>query len=285
MTVTLAQLRALVAAVDHRSFTEAAASLAISQSAVSHAISALERAVGGRVVHRDPPVRPTALGERVLPHARATLASVGTLEDAARGPQLTGVVRLATVTTVYRAVLPRLLRRWDARLPDVDVQVFEGDDGEMSVWLEGGMVDAAVLVDPPAIPTGARLLATDDYRAVVRRDHPFARERSISLAELLEDPLIVSGGGYEEQIRELHHLAGLTFESRRRVRELATLITMVEKGLGVSILPSLGAGMLGPRLVMLPLTPRLERTLVMSGPQSRPWHPLVTALLEELEGP
>jgi len=60
---------------------------------------------------------------------------------------------------------------------------------------------------------------------------------------------------------------------------------MVEKGLGVSILPSLGAGMLGPRLVMLPLTPRLERTLVMSGPQSRPWHPLVTALLEELEGP
>ena len=285
MTFTLAQLRAVVAAVDHRSFTEAAASLAISQSAVSHAVSAFERAVGGRVVHRDPPVRPTALGERVLPHARAALASVGTLEDAARSPQLTGVVRLASVTTVYRAVLPPLLRRWEARLPDVDVQVFEGDDVEMSVWLEGGMVDAAVLVDPQTIPTGARLLATDDYRAVVRRDHPFAREPSISLVELIEDPLIVSGGGYEEQIRELHHRAGLTFESQRRVRELATLITMVEKGLGVSILPSLAAGMIGARLVMLPLTPLLERNLVVSGPLSRPWHPLVTAILEELDAP
>lgn len=219
----------------------------------------------------------------VLPHARAALASVGTLEDAARSPQLTGVVRLASVTTVYRAVLPTLLRHWEARLPDVDVQVFEGDDREMSVWLEGGMVDAAVLVDPPAIPTGARVVATDDYRAVVRRDHPFAREQEISLVELLEDPLIVSGGGYEERIRELFHLAGLTFEGQRRVRELATLITMVEKGLGVSILPSLGATMIGPRLVMLPLTPHLQRTLVVSGPQSRAWHPLVTALLEELD--
>ncbi|WP_372593680.1 LysR family transcriptional regulator [Actinotalea sp.] len=285
MTVTLAQLRAVVAAVDHRSFTEAAASLRMSQSAVSHAISALERSLGGRVVHRDPPVRPTALGERMLPHARAALASVGSLEDAARTPQLTGVVRLATVTTVYRAVLPRFLRRWESRLPDVDVQVFEGDDTEMSVWMEGGMVDAAVLVDPPTIPPGARVLATDDYRAVVRRDHPFARESSISLAELLEDPLIVSSGGYEEQIRELHHQAGLPFESQRRVRELATLMTMVEKGLGVSILPSLGAGLLSNRLVMLPLTPHVERNLVLSGPQSRPWHPLVTALLEELAIP
>ena len=182
-------------------------------------------------------------------------------------------------------ILPRLLRRWEARLPDVDVQVFEGDDSEMSVWLEGAMVDAAVLVDPSSVPTGARHLATDEYRAVVRRDHPFAREAGISLAELLEDPLIIYGGGYEEQIRELHHMAGLPFESNRRVRELATLTTMVEKGLGVSILPSLGAGMLGPRLVMLPLTPRLQRTVMISGPQTRPWHPLVTALLEELDAP
>ena len=285
MTVTLAQLRAVVAAVDHRSFTDAAAGLGMSQSAVSHAISALERAVGGRVVHRDPPVRPTALGERILPHARAALASVDTFEDAARTPRLTGLVRLATVTTVYRAALPPLLRRWEVRFPDVDVQVFEGDDSEMPVWMESGMVDAAVLVNPPTPPIGSRVLATDDYRAVVRRDHPFAREAEISLAELLEDPLIVSSGGYEDQIRDLHHHAGLPFESQRRVRELATLITMVEKGLGVSILPSLGARMLSPRLVMLPLTPRVERNLVLSGPQTRPWHPLVTALLEELDTP
>ncbi len=148
--------------------------------------------------------------------------------------------------------------------------------------MEGGLVDAAVLVSPALVPPGAHVLATDDYRAVVRRDHPFAREPRISLAELLEDPLIVSSGGYEDQIRELHHQAGLPFESQRRVRELATLITMVEKGLGVSILPSLGAGLIGPRLVMVPLTPHVERHLVLSGPQSRPWHPLVIALLEEV---
>lgn len=282
MDVSLAQLRSLVAVADHGSFGAAAEALNLSQSAVSHAVAGLERALGGPVFHRSPAVAPTSLGESVLPHARAVLASLRALDTSAsrhRGV-LSGSVRLAAVPTVCQGLLPRLLDEWAVRLPRVQVQVFEGDDHEMPQWLEAGTVDVAILVDAQPAPPGSRLVAVDDFRAVVRRDHPLAGQPSLDLADLLDDPLIVSAGGCESQVRRLHRENGLRYAPAQHVRELGTLISMVGRGVGVSIMPSLGAGMLPASLRMIPLSPRRTRTLSLSGPASRPWHPLAQALVD-----
>lgn len=279
---TLAQLRVLVAVVDTGSFTQAAATLGISQSAVSHALAALEREGPGPLVERGGAVAPTALAQRLLPHARSALASA----DAFSAERVTfaggarGTVRLAAVPTVCQGLLPALLRSWSTRLPDVRVQVFEGDDDELPRWLEVGTVDAAILVDPRPAPEGSLLVARDDYRAILRRDHPFATEGQVDLAELGEDGLLVSTGGCEAQVRRLHADADLPFRPAQHVRELATLMRMVVEGIGVSIMPSLGGAMLPPELVMVPLAPTRGRELVLSGPQQRPWHPLVRTLVE-----
>ncbi len=277
---TLAQLRVLAAVVDLGSFTDAAAALDVSQSAVSHAVAALEKEAGGRLIERGTPSTATPLGTRLLPHARAAVASADAyLADAATGRHR-GTVRLAAVPTVCQGLMPALLKHWSARLPDVHVQVFEGDDDEMPQWLEGGIVDAAVLVDPDVGHPGGVLVGRDDFRAVVRSDHPLVAEPAIDLAELQEDGLLVSGGGCEAQVRRLHAVAGLPYRADQRVRELATMVRMVAEGIGVSIMPSLGGGLLPPGVVMRPLTPSATRDLVLTGPARRPWHPLVRALVE-----
>jgi DNA-binding transcriptional LysR family regulator len=284
MAPTLPQLRTLLAVVDSGSFTAAAQTLGVSQSSVSRTLRALEEDIGGPLLDRDRGNSPTALAGEVIPHARAAVAALEALDGSvrARSGVPEGRVRLGAVPTVIQGLVPGLLSVWAARLPKVEVSIFEGDDDEMPEWLETGMVDAAILVDPHPDPPGSVLVGEDEHAAVVRRDHPFAGEKVIPLNELLEDGLLVSMGGCEVQVRRIHALAGLPFETRQRVRELATLMTMVQEGIGVAIMPRLGEGMLPATLRMIPLEPTVGRRLVLSGPNTRAWSPLTAALVDAL---
>ncbi|MPY48639.1 LysR family transcriptional regulator [Streptomyces acidicola] len=286
MEVTLRQLGVFVAIADHEGFGAAATALGMSQSSVSHSLAALERAVQGELVCRAAPVRPTPLGDVLLPHARATLSAARGFTAAAAAHTSAaagGSIGLAVPPTAARGLLPGLLRLWHEQLPHVEITLFEGLDGEIGEWLESGTVDAAILVDPDPLPRGALHLATDAYEAVVRSDHPLAGEESIELADLLEDPLLATTSGCENQVKHLHSLTGLPYRPTQRIRELTTLLCMVEAGLGVAIVPSLAASMLSKTLTLVPLRPRLERRLVLTGPTSRPWHPNVTAIRELAE--
>ncbi|MDI6022400.1 LysR family transcriptional regulator [Leucobacter sp. UT-8R-CII-1-4] len=281
MDVSLSQLRAFVAVLDRGSFTEAAAQLQMSQSAISHAIAGLERVVGGPVIRRGSGVSLTNVGSQILPHARAALASIEAMESALRPDDaLTGVVRLGAVPTVYQGLVPELLANWAARLPGVAVQIYEGDDDEMLEWVEAGVVDAAILTEPRNASPDGKLIATDEFCAVLRKDHPLAELEAIPLAEMLEDGLIVSTGGCEGEVNRMYAEEQLSFRYSHRVREISTLFHMVGQGLGVAIVPSLGRAMLPDTLTMKPLSPSQPRRLVLSGPSSRPWHPLARALVE-----
>ncbi|MFD0349780.1 LysR family transcriptional regulator [Kitasatospora aburaviensis] len=136
--VNLAQLRALIAVADAGGFGVAAAELGISQSAVSHAVAALERALGAPVLLRTSPARPTPLGEQILPHARAAVASAAAVSAIAtrHSGGLTGTVRLAAPTTVCQGLLPALLQDWRAAHPGSPSGSSRG--GRRAAGLAGG---------------------------------------------------------------------------------------------------------------------------------------------------
>ncbi|MEV7770931.1 LysR substrate-binding domain-containing protein [Kitasatospora sp. NPDC086791] len=282
--VNLAQLRALVAVADTGGFGAAADELGISQSAVSHAVGALERVLGAPVLMRGVPCRPTPLGEQVLPHARTAVASAAAVRTVATRHTggLTGTVRLAAPTTVCQALLPGLLRDWKAAYPEVTVRVFEGEDAELPAWLEAGTVDAAVLVDAGPPRPGAVTLGADSMHALLRRDHPLAGQETIHVAELEDDDFLLSEGGCERHIREAYRRAGTRFEPRHRIRDLNTLIGMVHAGVGVSVMPALALPMLPADCVLVPIRPAVHRTLTLTGPAGRPWSPVVSGLLAGL---
>ncbi|MFE4393854.1 MULTISPECIES: LysR family transcriptional regulator [Streptomycetaceae] len=279
--VNLAQLRALVAVADTGGFSAAADELGISQSAVSHAVAALERSLGAPVLWRGSPCRPTPLGEQVLPHARTAVASAAAVRAIATrhsgGP--TGTVRLAAPTTVCQALLPGLLKDWRAAYPQVTVRVFEGEDDELAAWLEAGTVDAAVLVDAGPLPPGAVSLGADSMHALLRRDHPLAGQPTVHVAELEDDDFLLSEGGCERHIREAYRRAGTRFTPRHRIRDLNSLIGMVHAGVGVSVMPALALTMLPADCVLVPIRPAVHRTLSLTGPTGRPWSPAVGSLL------
>ncbi|MEV4921560.1 LysR family transcriptional regulator [Streptomyces roseoverticillatus] len=284
MSVNLPQLRAFLAVVDTGGFSAAAAELGMSQSAVSHAVASLERELAAPLLVRAAPARTTALGERVLPHARVALAAARSVEQIAAeaAEAMTGVVRLAATPTVCQGMVPGLLRHWREDQPGITVRVFEGDSAEVSAWLDDGTADAAILIDPPPGP-GVQL-ATDHYRALLPGDHPLAGEPSVDIRDLEDDQFLISPNGCEARIRTIHGLAGLRFDPTHRVRDLATLISMVQAGIGVTVLSEVSRSFIPPDLVLLPLEPRTARRLVLTGPSARPWHPAVRALAESAAG-
>ncbi|WP_411133556.1 LysR family transcriptional regulator [Streptomyces sp. C10] len=293
MTLNLPQLRAFLAVVDTGGFSAAAAELGMSQSAVSHAVASLERELTAPLLIRATPVRTTVLGAKVLPHARMALSAVRSVEQLAAdaGGTMTGTVRLASTPTVCQGLVPGLLRHWREDRPRITVRVFEGDSAEVAAWLEDGTADAAVLIDPPPAPAGKYApsgpgieLATDEYRALLPRDHPLADEPRVDIRDLEDDPFLISPNGCEARVRTLHSLAGLRFSPTHRVRDLATLISMVQAGLGVTVLSEVSRSLIPPDLVLLPLQPQTSRRLVLTGPPARPWHPALRTLAESAAG-
>lgn len=283
MGVTLKQLAVLSAVIEYDGFGAAAQELGVDQSSISHSVAALEKTAGASLVTRVSPVRPTELGQALLPHVRTALAAGRAIESLIsehHANKPTGTVRIAASQTAAHRMLPKMLKEWAESFPDVDIRVFEGDDDELEEWLNDGVVDCAILIDPGAVPAGGLELLTDRFRAVVRKDHPFSSQSQVELTELLEDPLLVSLGGCEPQIRTLHTRSGVGYNPAQRVREISTLLSMVESSIGVAIMPALAVSMLPTTLTMVDLTPHLERRLVLTGPANRPWHPQVTHMLE-----
>ncbi|QUH00992.1 LysR family transcriptional regulator [Saccharopolyspora erythraea] len=278
--VNLAQLRAFLAVVDAGGFGAASEALDISQSAVSHAVAAMERTVGCRVLVRQGRPRPTAFGERILCHARTAVSAADSIAElAARRDGLpTGTLRLAAPPTVCQGLLPELLTGWRHDYPRLAVHVFEGEDDEVADWLAGAAVDVAVLVDPPG-GEGVRV-GSDVFQALLPHDHPLAGEDVIDVTDLDDDPFLLSCGGCERHLREVYRLGKAQLAPAHRIREMGTLLAMVAAGMGVTVVPGLAAAMLDPRLVLVPLRQRVTRELVLTGPPGRPWHPAVTALVE-----
>ncbi len=281
MPVGIPQLRALVAVVDEGSFSAAATRLGISQSAVSHAVASLEQATGRPVLSRPGPPRTTVLGEQVLAQARVAVTAVRAVEELAarRDGHPSGSIALAAPPTVCHALVPALLEQWRADFPGVAISLFEGEDEEVAGWLDSAVADLAVLVDPPHVPDHAVVLDSDVFHAVLRADHPLAAQDELDVADLYDDDFLLSTGGCERAIREIHRGGAVPFAPIHRIRQLGTLFAMVRAGVGVSIVPGSAAGMVGPDVVLVPLRECTRRSLVLSGPLHRPWHPAATALV------
>ena len=124
----LHQLRALEAIVREGSFVDAAARLDLSQSSLSHAIAALERELGVRLLDRGRHgARPTEEGRRILKHGSQILASVEAIlaeTDSSVGI-LSGRVRVGAIPSATVAFLPKVIARFARAHPEVEIVLLE----------------------------------------------------------------------------------------------------------------------------------------------------------------
>lgn len=280
--MTLAQLRAFTAVAECGGFTAAADRLGISQSGISHAISSLEKALQTSLFSRDRKgARLTSFGEEVLPLSRRILHSVEQIHSRASSVQnlQMGTLRIGTVSSAASNLLPKILGRFQRRYPDLELRLLEGTDQEVIEWVQEYVVDLAV--------TGAMspevrrdLITEDEFRLLVPQDHELAPRDAVALRALDGKRFLMSAGGCEPMIQDLLDGASASMSIAFRVRETSALLTMVQEGLGVTIVPELALPEQLPEgICSCSLQPRAFRQLFVATNDTELHSPAVEAFI------
>ena len=262
----LSQLRALVAIADTGSFSEAALRIDLSQSAVSHAIATLEDELGIVLLNRGRQgaiLTPT--GQRITEDARQVLQALDNIchkAEMAKGLE-GGEVRIAAFRSVATHVLPDVIRQFRQKYPKISISIDEKFHyQQVEEDLRQGKADVGFTYLPTQADFESWELMRDRYIVLLpKSEAPFPEP--FSWEDLARYPLIL-GPSYDGDRQTIErHLRnhGQDTTPAYAVREDSTILSMVERGLGATIMAKLAAEPIPPKLQVLELPVCLERVI------------------------
>ncbi|SIO59380.1 LysR substrate-binding domain-containing protein [Paraburkholderia phenazinium] len=240
----------LLLVVDSGSMAEAARRVGVTAAAVAQQVQALERELGvPLLVRAGRTVIPTEAGHRVIERARGLVREFSDLKAFALKGEAAGELRIGTITTALLSLMPDVLARFAAVFSQVKVLIRAGTSMELYETLLRGELDVAVCLHPaftlpkaydwhllreePLVVLAPARFAADDPHELLRRE-PFIRyDRSL-------------GGG--KQADAYLRAARIAPRELFELNSLMAIAMMVDRGLGVSLVPD----------IVSPLTAGLE---------------------------
>ncbi|MDT0304907.1 LysR family transcriptional regulator [Streptomonospora wellingtoniae] len=226
----------------------ASTNLGYTPSAVSQHVTALQRETGLTLFTRaGRGLRPTAAGHALAAEADRVLARLGEAESlvAALRSGRTGSLSIAYFASVGAAWMPHVVRRLNTDLPGVQLAL------ELREHIPDSneeRADVQVVVARSGFVPGtgftAHHLLDDPYVAVLPREHPLAGRDEVDLAELADERWIdndFARGWCRANLVEACTAAGFTPAFHVEAHDYPTALAFVEAGIGVTVLPSLGA--------------------------------------------
>jgi DNA-binding transcriptional LysR family regulator len=232
-------LHTFVTVADQGSMAAAARLLNITPAAVAQQIRTLEREIGAPLFARaGRTVSITEAGARILERSRALLHDVADLSALANDEATAGELRLGAGTNALTGLLPDILARMVERFPRIKVFIKPGFSPELYRAVESGELDAAIVLQAPyALPKTCDWLLLREEPLVVLAPAAMAGRDPHEL--LANEPLIRFdrqqwGGRLAEQYLQL---AGIAPQERFELNALNAIAVMVDRGLGVSLVP------------------------------------------------
>lgn len=258
--------RAFLKVVEVGSYTRAAEILGYTQPALSQMISSLEKEIGITLLHRSRyGVRLTPEGERLLPTIQKTVQQYDDLcrmEDEIKGLD-SGLVRIGTVSSVSCHWLPVIIQKFWAKYPNVQLVLHQGDYTSICDWVQTGTVDFGFVNPAAAKGLETQTLQTDPFVAVLPKSHPLAQKSTVSLQELASEPyLLLEEGCYSEPL-EAFRKAGITPNVRLTMHDDYSILSMVEQGLGYSLLAELVLQKTAYDVTVRPVDEPILRTMAL----------------------
>ncbi len=262
--MTFTQLEIFVAVVECQSFSLAANHLGISQSGVSHAISNLEAELGIVLIERHRMgISLTEIGKHVIKRAREMLGlhDVILQEAAATKGLKRGSVRIGSfgITTSVQ-LLPQLMWAFGQKYPEIELRIFEGTEREVIEWLYDRYVDVGFVLLPYEEMDTIQI-AEDQLVAVLPKDHPLAKKSAIRPPDLVSEPFILCGGRSRPLIEEVFRSAGIRLSVRYYLQQVLSILEIVRRGLGVSVVAELALPEDCEGLSIIPFEPKVARQI------------------------
>jgi DNA-binding transcriptional LysR family regulator len=240
---SLEQVRSFVAVAEHEHISKAAASLFLTQGAVTQQVRHFERAVGLQLLERDGRgVRLTEAGRTLAVACRAALRSVQVLEDSAESMKSlqAGSLHLGASPTCASYYLPAQLAGFTRLHPGIKLSMTVEPSAEINRQVVAGALDCGLIEGTPDPELIALVLDHDELILVAHHDHPLAALRRVNAAELARHRYLGRGPTWsaEQNVREM---IGEAFDQSETLNlghpEYVRAATLA--GLGYAALPRL----------------------------------------------
>lgn len=233
----------LVTLADEQQFTRAAAVCGVSQSGLSAAIRSLEDELGTTLFNRTTRrVEPTEAGLALLPHARTMLAQAGAARDAVLRAthELSGSLRVGAEQCLGFVDVSALLERVRRRYPLVDLDFTQAGSLDLVAGVRDGSIDIAFVAAGDHLTRVRRTeLGRRPVVLLAPPQHPLASLDAVDWADLRETDFVDFQDSWA--VRSLNDemcaAHGVTRRVRCTVNDVHTLLDLVQRGLGVALVP------------------------------------------------
>jgi len=264
MDASIQKYLAFVRTVEYGSFTKAAEALNYSQSGISRMISDLEREWKVSLLERGRGgVRLTSDGLKLLPHAKSVCEEYQKLlmeADELNGLR-SGIIRIGTFSSVATHWLPKIIKAFQKDYPGIDYELLLGDYTEIEEWITEGRVDCGFLRLPTNPEFETIELHKDKLLVVLPENHPLAGCDRFPVDALCNDPFMLLEKGAKAEISEIFERNNLVPRVHFTTWDDYAVMSMVESGLGISILPELILQRIPYRIITKELNVPAYRTI------------------------
>ncbi len=233
---------AFVKAVEYGSFTRAAEALNYTQSGISRMINDLESEWGVLLFERGRAgITLTSDGLKLLPQLKRVcneqamlMMQVEDLHD-----MKSGIIRIGTFSSVATHWLPNMIKIFKKDYPNIDFELLLGDYLEIENWIIEGRVDFGFLRLPTKAEIETIFVEQDRLLVVIPEDHPLVNCDKFPINELLNSPFMLLEKGAKAEISEIFEQYQISPQVHFTTWDDYAIMSMVENGLGISILPEL----------------------------------------------
>lgn len=257
---------ALQKIVELGSFSKAAEALGYTQSSMSQMIAALENELSIKLLNRSRAgVTLTIEGAELYPYLERLIYQYQAAQEKAKEIQglETGVIRIGTLASISAHWMPGLLKDFREQYPGVEFVIHQGDYTSIQEWIKTGAVDFG-FVNPKAV-TGMKTIVLKEgaLLAVLPEKHPLAEKEIVPLEDLAAEPFILVEEGHYSEPLEAFQSIGVKPAIKYTIHDDYAIMTMVEAGLGVSILAELVLHRTNYRIALRPTSPPVYRTVAI----------------------
>ncbi len=252
------------AVVRHQSFVRAAESINLTPSAVSRSINALENKLGFQLFIRNRKgSKLTRDGEQIYPLIRSILNAEESLIQ--YSSQILGLecgsVIIGAFSSVCSNWIPDIIETFSTLYPNIHIQIMQGDYEDVVSWTKDGIIDigfASLPLDNTLIETP---LIEDRLLCITPKNFKSKHPDFVQIEEIQNQSFVLQRDGYNLDTISLIRKNSLDIHPEFFIDDDQAILAIVEKGLGISIVPELILKRLQFDVNVYPFEPNEFRTI------------------------
>lgn len=272
--------------VREKSFQKASLILNMTPSAVSHAVSAMEKEVGFSLFVRGKQETVlTTHGELLLPYVRAILKSQESLHQAVAEVQglEKGTVKLGGFNSVCSTWMPEIVKRFQKLYPRIRIEVYQGTYEDVIEWIRNGTIDIAFLSEVSAVGIEFTPLYRDRLMCVVPKGFQTKNPGYITFEEMKVYRFVAQRQSCDSDVQQVLTDHGIEISTYCHVVDDMSTVAMVEAGMGICILPELLRERVGEKVDWYPMEEECYREIGYGVVNSKTVSPAVKRMIEVIQ--